>query len=101
MQGCAIDGRELQACIQRQAIVVDHRATAGGFRSLHHHRKGILLEDPAFLHGIGSAPALATLDGVLGTVPPDSVLGFSLATLRRDLADLDERLAEQVTGDAG
>ena len=52
----------------------------------------------AFLRGIGSAPALATLDGVIGTVPPDSVLGFSLVTLRRDLADLDERLAEQVRG---
>jgi uncharacterized membrane protein YccC len=57
-------------------------------------------EAAAFLCGIGSAPALATLDGVIGTVPPDSVLGFSLVTLRRDLADLDERLAEQVTGDA-
>ena len=55
----------------------------------------------AFLRGIGSAPALATLDGVIGTVPPDSVLGFSLVTLRRDLADLDDRLAEQVRGDAG
>jgi uncharacterized membrane protein YccC len=54
----------------------------------------------AFLRGTGSAPALATLDGVIGTVPPDSVLGFSLVTLRRDLADLDERLAEEVSGDA-
>jgi hypothetical protein len=26
--------------------------------------------------------------------------GFSLATLRRNLADLDDRLAEQVRGDA-
>jgi hypothetical protein len=52
-----------------------------------------------FLRGTGSAPALATLDDVIGTVPPDSVLGFSLVT-RRDLADLDERLAEQVRGDA-
>jgi hypothetical protein len=48
-----------------------------------------------------AAPALATLDGVIATVPPDSVLGFSLVTLRRDLADLNERLAEQVRGDAG
>jgi uncharacterized membrane protein YccC len=55
----------------------------------------------AFLRGNGSAPALATLDGVIGTVPPDSVLGFSLVTLRRDLADLNERLEEQVGGDAG
>jgi uncharacterized membrane protein YccC len=54
-----------------------------------------------FLRGIGSAPALATLDGMIGTVPPDSALGFSLVTLRRDLADLDGRLAEQVRGDAG
>jgi hypothetical protein len=38
---------------------------------------------------------------VIGAVPLDSVLGFSLVTLRRDLADLDERLAEQVRGDAG
>jgi hypothetical protein len=53
-----------------------------------------------FLSGIGPAPALATLDSVIGTVPPESVLGFSLVTLRRDLADLDERLAEQVRGDA-
>jgi uncharacterized membrane protein YccC len=45
---------------------------------------------------LARAPALATLDGVIGTVPPDTVLGFSLVTLRRDLADLDERLAEQV-----
>jgi uncharacterized membrane protein YccC len=52
----------------------------------------------AFLRGIGSAPALATLDGVIGTVPPESVFGFSLVTLRRDLADLNERLAEQVAG---
>jgi hypothetical protein len=55
----------------------------------------------AFLRGIGPAPALATLDDVLGTVLPESVLGFSLVTLRRDLADLDERLAEQVRSDAG
>ena len=55
----------------------------------------------AFLRGIGLALAFATLDGVIGAVPPDSVLGFSLVTLRRDLADLDERLAEQVRGDAG
>ena len=54
----------------------------------------------AFLRGNGPAPALATLDGVIGMVPSDSVLGFSLVTLRRDLADLDERLAEQVRGDA-
>ena len=54
-----------------------------------------------FLRGIGPAPALATLDGMIGMVPSDSVLGFSLVTLRRDLADLDERLAEQVRGDAG
>jgi hypothetical protein len=33
-----------------------------------------------------------------GMVPPECVLGFSLVTLRRDLADLDERLAEQVRG---
>jgi uncharacterized membrane protein YccC len=58
-------------------------------------------EAAAYLRGIGPAPALATLDCVIDTVPPDSVLGFSLATLRRDLADLDERLAEQVSGDAG
>jgi uncharacterized membrane protein YccC len=55
----------------------------------------------AFLRGIGSAPLLATLDGVIGTVPPESVLSFSLMTLRRDLADLDDRLSEQVRGDAG
>jgi hypothetical protein len=60
-----------------------------------------LSPEAAFLRGIGSAPPLATLDGVIGAVPPDSALGFSLVTLRRDLADLDERLAEQVTGDAG
>ena len=54
----------------------------------------------SFLRGIGPPPAIATLDGVIGTVPPDSVLGFSLMTLRRDLADLDERLAEHVKGDA-
>jgi hypothetical protein len=53
----------------------------------------------AFLRGTGSAPALATLDDVIGTVPPDRMLGFSLVT-RRDLADLDERLAKQVRGDA-
>jgi hypothetical protein len=41
----------------------------------------------AFLRGTGSAPALATLDAVIGAVPLDSVLGFSLVTLRRDLAD--------------
>jgi hypothetical protein len=41
------------------------------------------------------------LDGVIGTVLPESVLGFSLVTLRRDLADLDDRLAEQVRGDTG
>ena len=28
----------------------------------------------AFLRGTGSAPALATLGGVIDTVPPDSVL---------------------------
>jgi hypothetical protein len=39
------------------------------------------------LRGTGSAPALATLDAVIGAVPLDSVLGFSLVTLRRDLAD--------------
>jgi uncharacterized membrane protein YccC len=55
----------------------------------------------AFLRGIGAPPALATLDGVIGTVLPESVLGFSLVTLRRDLADLDDRLAEQVRGDTG
>jgi uncharacterized membrane protein YccC len=54
----------------------------------------------AFLRGLGSAPALAKLDGVIGTVPPNSVLGFSLVTLRRDLADLDDRLTEQVRGGA-
>jgi hypothetical protein len=54
----------------------------------------------AFLRGIGPAPALATLDGLIGTVPPKNVLGFSLVTLRRDLADLEERLAELVRGDA-
>jgi uncharacterized membrane protein YccC len=54
----------------------------------------------AFLRGIGPPPALATMDGVIGTVPPDSVLGFSLMTLRRDLADLDERLAEHVKDNA-
>jgi hypothetical protein len=58
-------------------------------------------EAAAFLRATGSAPALATLDGVIATLLPDSVLGFSLVTLRRDLADLDERLHEQVTGDAG
>ena len=36
-----------------------------------------------FLRGTGSAPALATLDDVIGTVPPDSVLGFSLVTASR------------------
>jgi len=35
---------------------------------------------------------------LIGTVAPESVLGFSLLTLGRDL---DERLAEQVRGDAG
>ena len=54
----------------------------------------------AFLRGIGSAATVATLDGVIGTVAPESVLGFSLVTLRRDLADLGERLAEQISGDA-
>jgi hypothetical protein len=34
-------------------------------------------EAAPFLRGIGPAPALATLDGVIATVRPDSVLGFS------------------------
>lgn len=55
----------------------------------------------AYLRGIRPAPALAMLDSAIGSVPPDSILGFSLATLRRDLADLDGRLAEQVRGDGG
>jgi hypothetical protein len=42
-------------------------------------------------HWVG--PVLATLDGVIGTVSPESMLGFPLVTLRRDLADLGERLA--------
>ena len=55
----------------------------------------------AYLRGLQSAPELAMLDSVIGTVPRDSVLAFSLETLRRDLADLDGRLAEQARGDGG
>jgi hypothetical protein len=40
-------------------------------------------EAAEFLSGIWSAPALALLDGVIATVVPDSVLGFSLVLLRR------------------
>lgn len=50
----------------------------------------------AYLRGTGPAPVLAPLDATIGSVPTDSALGFALVTLRRDLAELDERLAEQV-----
>jgi uncharacterized membrane protein YccC len=50
----------------------------------------------AFLRGAGSAPDLGLLDAAIGTVPHESALAFALVTLRRDLAELDERLAEQV-----
>lgn len=52
----------------------------------------------AYLRGSGPAPALDALDTAIGAVPAESALGFALATLRRDLAELDERLAEQVAG---
>jgi uncharacterized membrane protein YccC len=51
-----------------------------------------------FLRGVGPRPSLASLDATIGTIPADSALAFALLTLRRDLAELDERLAEQVAG---
>jgi uncharacterized membrane protein YccC len=54
----------------------------------------------ALLRGTGAPVVISKLDGVIGTVMPDTVLGFALAMLRRDLFDLDERLAEQVRSDA-
>lgn len=52
----------------------------------------------AFLRGNGPAPALTGLDGAIESLPAVSPLVFALVTLRRDLTDLDERLAEQVAG---
>jgi uncharacterized membrane protein YccC len=52
----------------------------------------------SYLRGKGPAPDLALLDSAIGDVPRESALAFALTTLRRDLAELDERLAEQVGG---
>ncbi|MDR3537417.1 MAG: FUSC family protein [Acetobacteraceae bacterium] len=50
----------------------------------------------AFLRGDGPAPPLDLLDAAIGAAPATSALAFALVTLRRDLGELDERLAEQV-----
>jgi uncharacterized membrane protein YccC len=50
----------------------------------------------SYLRRIGPAPDLNLLDGAIGDVPRGTTLAFALITLRRDLMDLDDRLAEQV-----
>ncbi len=50
----------------------------------------------SFLRGNGPAPPLDLLDAAIGAAPATSPLAFALVTLRRDLGELDERLAEQV-----
>jgi hypothetical protein len=57
-----------------------------------------LADAAGFVRGAARGPALAALDAAVGTVPEASALGFALSTLRRDLADLDERLAEHIAG---
>jgi uncharacterized membrane protein YccC len=58
-------------------------------------------EAAGFLRGTTTAATLTRLDAVIGTMPHDGLLVFALASLRRDLGDLEDRLAEQVGDDAG
>jgi uncharacterized membrane protein YccC len=49
-----------------------------------------------FMRGNGPAPSLVALDAHIGEEPGTGTLHFALITLRRDLADLDERLGEHL-----
>jgi uncharacterized membrane protein YccC len=51
----------------------------------------------AFLRGNGAAPDLGALDANIGQQPEAGILHFALITLRRDLAELGERLSEQLS----
>lgn len=52
----------------------------------------------AFLQRTGPVPGLEAIDQVLDGLPPAGPLAFAVATLRRDLAELNDRLIEQVGG---
>lgn len=52
----------------------------------------------SFLRKGGPLPALDAIDRVLESFPPATPLAFGIATLRRDLAELNDRLAEQRSG---
>ncbi|MBN8901716.1 MAG: hypothetical protein J0H57_11835, partial [Rhodospirillales bacterium] len=52
----------------------------------------------AFLQRAGPLPALEPIDHVLDALPQAGPLAFAVATLRRDLAELNDRLAEQLGG---
>lgn len=45
--------------------------------------------------GREDAPSLDRVDAMIGAVSASSMLGFAVTTLRRDLADLEERLTER------
>jgi hypothetical protein len=52
----------------------------------------------ACLRGTIAPPGLEALDAVIDAVPESSTMRFALATLRRELDELNERMREQAAG---
>jgi uncharacterized membrane protein YccC len=83
------------------AILGRVMAVSGAHESEHlelgHLLKAHFDQLATFMRGNGPAPDLAALDANIGEQPETGTLHFALVTLRRDLADLDERLSEHLT----
>jgi uncharacterized membrane protein YccC len=76
------------------APAIEHTAVAAVLKS---HFEALA----AFLRRTGEAPGIPALDALIGEIPDTGTLHFALITLRRDLAELDDRLRELAAAERG